>query len=527
MASDTESEGPAGGRSVMDWVVIVGLSAVLVAAGFWIGLRLTGPQVTETGIGRVSIEVTTSPGSGITAFIPVADWGLQVDAFKSLFGLEAELRTLDRAALGQITNGNSTLINDVETELSDAATRSVVKALGIGLLTTLVILAIATALLRGLDPRWGLLAVGGGLSVLMIVFSVGLARVTFDREAFASPTYFASGDELTRILVVAQDPRARTRFGAEFGSILRGISVVLSNEDPIATERRTIYQASDFHGNALVVDPVAEAVGDTPLMLIGDFGQRSLGPEIGLIAPRVAALGKRAVAVSGNHDSIALMKRMAYEGVTVLGKNGKLEVDGSYVGDPIELVEGLKVAGYPDPLEWQEPLDSPDRPITFKDFDDTDAARAAALADIVEWFDGLEEQPDVLLLHQNELAEGLAEVLYERGYDDDLAILTGHNHRQQIDRFGSIVVVNSGSVGASGFLGVGRDSVGLARLEFGKDLPQLHAVDLMSIEPISGQAQASRIVIAAMCPDQDRCTVSPAKAMVVTPEELAEAGEGG
>src|SRR5690606_25418927 len=149
---------------------------------------------------------------------------------------------------------------------------------------------------------------------------------------------------------------------------------VLSREAPEAEPYRTMFLASDFHGNALVVDPVSEIVGDTPLFLVGDLGQRSLGPEIGLIAPRVAALASRVLAVSRSHDSAALMRRLASAGVTVLGREGALEGGGQYAGSPAAEVEDLSVGGYPDPLEWQEALASPDRPITVKEFGDTDAA---------------------------------------------------------------------------------------------------------------------------------------------------------
>jgi len=507
---------------MIDWIVIIGLALVLVAVGFWVGLRLAGPTVNETEIGRVSLKVTPDPGSGVTAFIPVADWGLRVEAFSSLFGLDAELRSLDRDSLGKIASGDRAIVDTIADQLGSAATRTIIRGLAIGFGVTLLILLVATLLLGGLQPRWGLLVSGAAISVLLVVLSLGAARVTFDRTAFSSPTYFASGDEIGRILEVAQDPRARTRFGAEFGSILRGISIVLSREAPEAEPYRTMFLASDFHGNALVVDPVSEIVGDTPLFLVGDLGQRSLGPEIGLIAPRVAALGSRVLAVSGNHDSAALMRRLASEGVMVLGRDGKLESSGQYTGSPTADVEGLSVAGYPDPLEWQEPLDLPDRPITFKDFDDTDAARAAALGEVIAWFDGLDPAPDVVMIHQNELAAGLAEELFERGYDRDLTILTGHNHRQQVDRYGNVVVVNAGSVGASGVFGVGRDSAGLARLNFDMVLPRLDAVDLLSIEPLSGQAQATRIVISAMCPGEDRCTATPTGAVIVTPEETGQ-----
>ncbi|MEO8092333.1 MAG: hypothetical protein ABI726_06465 [bacterium] len=40
-------------------------------------------------------------------------------------------------------------------------------------------------------------------------------------------------------------------------------------------------------------------------------------------------------------------------------------------------------------------------------------------------------------------------------------------------------------------------------------MPALSAVDLIAIEPFSGQAQASRVVIDAVCPGEERCRFEP------------------
>ena len=169
---------------------------------------------------------------------------------------------------------------------------------------------------------------------------------------------------------------------------------------------RVVYLASDLHGNPLMVRPISDTIGDAPLLFAGDFGQRGTAPESELIAPRAAALSDEVVAVSGNHDSVQIMERLHEEGVTALGEPG---------GPDVTDVEGLKVAGYPDPLEWTGDGDPIDRPVTFDDLPDPDAAFEGAANALEAWFEDLPSRPDIVMVHQNGLAQELARRLFEQG----------------------------------------------------------------------------------------------------------------
>ena len=56
---------------------------------------------------RVTAAFAGSGAAGATVVVPVADWGFRADAFDAPFEIRAELRSLDRDALG------------VETDLSE------------------------------------------------------------------------------------------------------------------------------------------------------------------------------------------------------------------------------------------------------------------------------------------------------------------------------------------------------------------------------------------------------------------------
>jgi Icc-related predicted phosphoesterase len=482
--------------------LIIALALALVVGGFVLGWRIAPTSTSETAIGRVSFDVRPSLSGEATAVIPVADWGFRADAFDSPFELRAELRSLERSALTRAAEGDLSTLAETEEQLRSGAQAAVLRAFAWGVGGAVALLVVATLVLRDLRPRWVLVATGVALTALLGAASLAAARSSFDASAFERPTYFANGSELERILEIAEDERAASQYGSTFASILRSVSTILADVPGPATPGRDLYLGSDLHANALVIQPLSELIGEGPFVLAGDFGQRGGVAEARLFAPRIAALGSGVIATSGNHDTSGLMDALAARGVEVLG-------DGVTRSPGEAEVLGLRVAGFPDPLEWTGAGDPQERPVTFADLDDPAAAAETALAELIEEFDSLRPTPDVVIVHQEGLARGLAEALYERDYAGDLTILTGHTHSQLLERFGSIIVVNGGSVGAGGIFDAGREPIGLAQLHFEPFRPVLRSVDLISIEPFSGEAQASRVVVDSLCPDEARCAFEP------------------
>jgi predicted phosphodiesterase len=489
------------------WAAVTLIAAAVVAVGFVVGWRLAGPYSADTAVGRVAFQLSPSLRGDAEVVVPVADWGLRADALDAPLRISAELRSLDRPALRRAADGESFLLDELEDDLAVGARNAMIRGFAWGIGASVVLLALATALWRRLRPRWGLLAAGLAVIVVFSGASIALVRGTFDARAFQSPTYFGHGDEVQRLLEVANDPSVRSAYGSTVSSILRSVTTVLAEVPTGEPTGRTLSVASDFHANALVVYPLAQAIGEDPLLLAGDFGQRGGEAEAALLAPRIAALGERVVAVSGNHDSRTVMRALADRGVTVLGTDTDPADD-----DPprfVTEIDGLRVAGFPDPLEWTRPNDPPNRPVTFNDLPNPEVAFVAAANELVRWFDSLQPAPDVVMVHQNALAQRLAEVLHARGEERGLVIVTGHDHRQHIDRYGDIVVVDGGSVGAGGIFDAGREAIGFARLHFSAATPALQSVDLIAIEPFTGQARASRIALTELCPEEERCSFEP------------------
>ena len=123
---------------------------------------------------------------------------------------------------------------------------------------------------------------------------------------------------------------------------------------------------------------------------------------------------------------------------------------------------------------------------------------------------------DILLVHQSGLAKHLAATLAADGYAQPLTIVTGHNHIQQIDRYAGRphhrrerrdARRGRPVTGGPGVGGVWDSSTS------GEIDPALQSVDLIRIEPLSGQAQAERVVLDVACPpdetDEEPCHYEP------------------
>ena len=67
----------------------------------------------------------------------------------------------------------------------------------------------------------------------------------------------------------------------------------------------------------------------------------------------------------------------------------------------------------------------------------------------------------------------------------------------------------------------------LAEELFERDYRRDLTIDLIAIKPFSGQAQASRVVIDAVCGDEDRCSFEPPTPGGSPPIEEAASGARG
>ena len=464
---------------------------VVALAGCLLGMRIAGDTVHETALGKVALTVEPSLPGRVDVFIPLADWGIRARAFDAPIEIEVVARSAERSALLRAAGGDRRVLADAADDAeqaADAALRRVV------LWCTLTALALAALLALAVGARLGTPRMRGALVALTTALAAALsggaawaAGATFDAAAFEQPDFYARGAELRQLLEVAEEGQEATAgYESSVDRTLSGFARVLAGAARLADpeEPDSLALASDLHGNALVLDALEVVFADQPVFFAGDFGHSGTAAEADAIVPRVAALGSPVVAVSGNHDSALLMGRLEAAGVLVLD------------GDAPVRVAGRTVAGYPDPLEWTGPdPDEPDRIFSFSEMPDGEREFEQAEDALIDWYDRLDERPDLVMVHQNGLAQGLARHVAEEG-GGPLTILTGHDHHQHVDRYeGGVVVVDAGSTGAGGIFGIGTQAIGVGNLHFTRD--GLRAIDLTLLEPLSGEARAERIVIAA------------------------------
>ena len=480
--------------------------AALSVGGLLVGVRLAGPADHATALGSVEITVTPAWDGGVDAFVPLANWGVRAEPFEAPVRLEVEPRAVDRQAMVRAADGDSELLRRTKADLEEAVGDAIKRALLFGL---------AGGLAGGL--MWSLLAatrgrrrrvlLAGPLVAVALAGAVGgvtawRIEASADVNAFDRPTFYARGAELLQLVQVSQQAREATgQYESQVERTLRGYAALLAEGVSFdAPDSRGALLVSDLHDNIPALGALDGLAGDEPVFFAGDFGQDGGESDQRLLPRRVAELGSRVIAVSGNHDSRQLMRELARRGVTVLTGRGTLRPDGNIEPDPVIDVEGLTVAGVSDPLEWQgENPSDPARIFSFSERPDGEREHADAQRRLVAWYDSLPERPDVVMVHQNGLADHLARTVAARPGAPPLIVLTGHDHRQHLERYGPVTLVDGGTAGAGGIFGAGKQRIGLADLHFDA-AGALQAVDLINVEPLSGAAQAERVPIDARSP---------------------------
>ena len=480
------------------------LVVVLTLAGMTLGLRLAGPVERDTALGVVSLRIAPSLDGGVDAFIPLANWGVRAEPFRAPVVMHVEPRTIDRQAVIRASSGQRDVLAAAQRDGRRVARAALVRAFGWAVGGALLVALLAAGFARW-GARWSWRATAtAGAAVVVLAAAVGglsLAAVgrTFDPEAFETPRFYARGAELSQLLKVAGRAQGkRTAYRSQVDRTLSSYASLLragSGPGLAAAGQRAVL-VSDLHANTLVLDTVERLATGSPVFIAGDFAQSGTAAEARLLADRVTGLGP-VVAVSGNHDSRLFMRRLAGAGAVVLTRTGRLGADGRTNGKPVERIAGLLVAGYDDPLESRtgDP-DDPDRIFSFSERPDGEAEYARAKEEVVAWFRTLSPRPQAVLIHQNGLAQALARAL-RPDEGPPLLILTGHDHLQHVDRHGETLVVDAGTVGAGGILGAGKDAIGVAQLELVPDEAWPRVIDLVQLEPLSGAAQADRVLVGA------------------------------
>jgi calcineurin-like phosphoesterase family protein len=470
-------------RRILITAALVLYCAALSFAGSVVAVRAAGPAVTTFTLGTVETRVGPTASGRFDVYVPIVDWGVRARPYGAPLAVDLQFRSLDRdAALAAVRSGPAAQRNVrlLENELGESVNagfrRAALAALAGGAVGGFLAGAIAVAF--GGRRRWLPVGAGTGLatSVTAVVLA-GLALVTADWNALRQPTFYAHGSELPQLLSFSnQILTAGETYTDSYDRAVAGLENLIS-----ATERprsapavKTVVLASDLHSNGYVLPVLAQYSEGRPVFFVGDFAELGTKLEEGVV-PEVARLGDPVVAVSGNHDSAALMRALAREGVIVLERSsGVVDID------------GMAVAGFEDPLQREGGVAGHLLKLRT-------GAKVTAQEELIAWFDGLARRPQIVLVHQHGLAHALLDHIAAQKGVAPVLILTGHDHRQHVDQRGDDILADGGTVGAGGPFAIGESPAGFALLHL-TGTNRLQSGDLVQVEPLSGEGSARRVV---------------------------------
>ena len=301
-------------RRVAAWILGPVLAVVLALAGIALGLRIASPGEYDTELGRVSVRVTPATHGQVEAYIPLADWGVRFHAFRAPMRLHLEPRTVERDVVIRAASGARAPVSATEAGLRTAVQK--------------------TVLARALRPRRRSAAgadararAGGFRRAAPAVSSSAPRRWPSSRSPPSRagrtlrpgpgelrrarprpPTFFARGAELVQLLHAATNARAAgDGYASKVQVAVSGFASLLT--DPTAgrvDDTRPALLASDLHNNRSRSTRCATTRATSPCSSSATSATRGSADEARLLAPGVAGLGPRVVAVSGNHDSTDL-----------------------------------------------------------------------------------------------------------------------------------------------------------------------------------------------------------------------------
>jgi predicted phosphodiesterase len=465
-------------------------------AGSYLVVRAFSATTEPFALGTVRASAFPALRGRVDVYVPIVDWGVRASPYDAPVALQLRFRSLDREqARSALRSGAAARqrLDVIRQEVAEIGRHALIRGALLALVGGLGGGLLGGGLIGAALHRRRWLAYGAAVGVFApAVFCVVVASTLrhVDYSAFERPTFYAHGRELSRLLSFSKQLlTAKETYTRSYEEALAGLAtlVAYAGESPAPeTATTAVFVASDLHANALVLPVLEEYAAGKTIFLVGDFTLLGTRPETRLV-PSIGHVARQVVAVSGNHDSRPFMVDLVRAGVVVLTRDGRLLSNGTADGDPVVQIAGLDVAGYDDPLE------RPGNDMSRHRLELTDEQFAVEAERFVSWFDALPTRPDVVLVHQHGLAHTLLDSLDERGAPP-LLIFTGHDHKQHLERTDGHVLVDGGTLGAGGPFAIGVQPAGFAQVHFTKD-HEPRAVDLIEVEPISGNARASRTTL--------------------------------
>ena len=327
--------------------------------GGYLADRAFGSTVEPITLGTVRVVAVPALDGRVDVYVPIVDWGVRAAPYEAPVEIDYRFRSLDRdEARGALRSGTAARakLETIRSELSEVGRNALERAALLGIAGGVAGGLLAGGVIGAALHRRNWLGYGAAAGLLTPLVYGTLIAATLrgvDYEAFERPTFYAQGRELPRLLSLSgQLLTAGESYTRSYEEALAGLAnlVAFAGESvaPIGATTSVVV-ASDLHANTLVLPVLEDYTRDKTVYLPGDFAVLGTELESG-IAERIGRLGRRVVAVSGNHDSRALMVELVRAGVTVLTREGREEggilVDGGTVGAGGPFAIGVQRVGF-------------------------------------------------------------------------------------------------------------------------------------------------------------------------------------
>lgn len=307
------------------------------------------------------------------------------------------------------------------------------------------------------------LAVVTGAFVVILAF--GLTYFTYDANAFTHPQYNGIIEAAPWMFELVQESLGRVEeLGKQIQTVAGNLYAVFSSLENIGqislgNVDLLVLHVSDIHNNPVAFDFVYQVIGSFPVSFIIDTGDLTdWGTELEAeITRRIMQLGIPYVFATGNHDSPDVVERMRQTPNVVLVEDGEQEV------------MGLRIAGIGDPAAF----DYSPQPAGLDEL-------AAIAQRINESWAGVDDRPDIFMLHNHRIAQQIEPGLFP-------VVLFGHSHALGIEERERTFYINAGTTGAAGIRGFQSQEphpYSLALLHYSRDETgrlQLVAVDGVNV----------------------------------------------
>ncbi|HUF58790.1 MAG TPA: metallophosphoesterase [Actinomycetota bacterium] len=451
------------------WARLLGPILVGVAGA---ALALQAFAKTTVDAGPFQVQLEADFGRSVTDISLPPLGRLRADTHGAPLHLRASLREVDVEALQEgLRRGVDSVAAEVERNTFDA----------VGWFAAWVVLVgVAGAAALGLlafRNRWLEVLRATEAGLLAVVLSVGFTAIGFNAAAFQAPSYTGSLRLVPQLFGPVEGAIERVGYFRDelrrvVAGAARAYAAVESNPLGRGDEIRVLH-ISDIHLSTLGYGFAQELARSFDVDLVIDTGDTtSFGaPNEEFILSEIPDFELPYVWVRGNHDSADFQDALAEVDETVVLDGETAEVDGFTIyglGHPYFNEQRGTPTGDEDVIELVE------------------AAAERVVADVGE----LAEPPDILLVHDDRMAEGVAGMVP--------LVVSGHFHEDRdevVDGTLFLRVGTTGGAGPTGFTAEGNVPFSAEVLYFRDDTDgdmQLVAWDVVTQFPETGSLEIER-----------------------------------